>query len=181
MAEEKFKVIIRGPGLSFDQTVDKVGANQIVSFVMTGSVLTNAAATGTGSAAGTARRSASGETASGLDAKQFIAMKKPNTLYERIACLGYFLHTERNTSEFAAKEIRAINKEAAQQPITNLPQRIADTARKYGFIAASGRNKQMTVRGDAVVLALPDREAVTVAMSEHRLGKKRKKSAPKKR
>jgi hypothetical protein len=179
MAEEKFKVTIKGPGLSFNQSVDKNGANQIMSFVMTGSSLPNSDGSGSG---GAGAGGASGANLSGLNPKQFIAKRKPKTQYERIACLGYFLHTARNVAEFGTEEIAAINKEAAQQPILNLPQIMNDTTRKYGFLsAAGGGNKQMTVLGDAVVEGLPDREAVKTALAEHRPGKKRKKRAAKKK
>ncbi|WP_426409399.1 hypothetical protein [Bradyrhizobium ganzhouense] len=186
MAEETFKVTINGPGLDFNQSIEKAEATSIMSFVMTGSALPSAGAgngngAGAGNAGAGAGNKAAGQHSSGLSAKQFLAQKKPTTLYERIACLGYFLHTERETSEFGAKELREINKEAAQQPISNLPQRVKDTASKYGFIAASGRSKQMTIRGDAVVEALPDREAVKAAMAEHPLGTRRKKKGVKKK
>lgn len=181
MADEKFKITIKGTGLSFDQSVDKNAANKIMSFVMTGSVLPDGGG-GNGGGAGAGAGGASAANLSGLNPKQFLAKKKPNTLYERIACLGYFLHTTRSTAEFGTEEIKAINKEAAQQPISNLPQRINDTTRKYGFISAAGdRNKQMTMLGDAVVEALPDREAVKAAMAEHRTVKKRKRAAKKKK
>jgi hypothetical protein len=176
MAEEaKFKVTIKGPGLTFDQSVDISGANKIMSFVMTGSALPE------GGGGGGAGAPAAAANLSGLNPKQFIAQKKPKTQYERIACLGYFLHTARKVVEFGAEEMKAINKEAAQQPILNLPTILGDTTSKYGYLsAAGGGNKQMTVLGDAVVEALPDRDAVKAAVAEHRIGKKRKKRATKK-
>ncbi len=179
MADDKFKITIKGTGLSFDQSIDKNAANQIMSFVMTGSALPDGGGgNGSGAGAGAAAGSASGTNLAGLNPKQFVAQKKPKTQYERIACLGYFLHTARKVSEFGADEIKAINKEAAQQPILNLPQILSDTSRKYGFLSAAGAgNKQMTVLGDAVVQALPDREAVKTALAEHRPRKKRKKRA----
>lgn len=76
----------------------------------------------------------------------------------------------------------AINKEAAQQPILNLSQILNDTTRKYGYLSAAGvGNKQMTVLGDAIVEAMPDRDAVKTAIAEHRPGKKRKRVAKKKK
>lgn len=182
MADEKFKITIKGPGLSFNQSVDKTGANRIMSFVMTGSALPDGGGGGGSGGGSGAGAGAGGANLSGLNPKQFLAQKKPKTQYERIACLGYFLHTARNVSEFGADEIKAINKEAAQQPILNLPQILSDTSRKYGFLSAAGAgNKQMTVLGDAVVEALPDREAVKGALAEHRPGKKRKKRTAKKK
>ena len=179
MAEEaNFKVTIKGPGLTFDQSVDISDANKIMSFVMTGSALPES---GGGAGTGGAGAPAAAANLSGLNPKQFIAQKKPKTQYERIACLGYFLHTARQVAEFGAEEMKAINKEAAQQPILNLPTILGDTTSKYGYLsAAGGGNKQMTVLGDAVVEALPDRDAVKAAVAEHRTGKKRKKRATKK-
>jgi hypothetical protein len=182
MADEKFKITIKGPGLSFDQSVDKNGANRIMSFIMTGSALPDGGGGNGNGSGGVGAGSASGANLSGLNPKQFVAQKKPKTQYERIACLGYFLHTVRKIAEFGAGEMKAINKEAAQQPILNLPQIMGDTSGKYGFLsAAGGGKKQMTVLGDAVVEGLPDREAVKVAMAEHRTGNKRKRAAKKKK
>lgn len=178
---EQFKVTIKGIGLSFDQSVDKASANQIMSFVLTGSALPSQGGSAGGASAGNGMAGQSANLA-GLNPKQFIAQKKPKTQYERIACLGYFLHTVRQVTEFGAEEIKAINKEAAQQPISNLPNILGDTSSKYGFVsAAGGGTKQMTMLGDAVVEALPDREAVKAALAEHRPGKKRKKRAAKKK
>ena len=181
MAEqEKYKITIKGPGLTFDQSVDKNSANKIMSFVMTGSALPDGGGGRSGGDSGGA--GAGGANLSDLNPKQFIAQKKPKTQYERIACLGYFLHTGRKVAEFGAEEIAAINKEAAKQPISNLSQILNDTTRKYGYLTAAGvGNKQMTVLGDAIVEALPDRDAVKTAIAEHRPGKKRKRVANKKK
>jgi hypothetical protein len=53
MAEqEEFKITIKGPGLSFDQSVDKGAATKIMSFVMTGSALPEGAGSGAGAGSG---------------------------------------------------------------------------------------------------------------------------------
>jgi hypothetical protein len=47
----------------------------------------------------------------GLNPKQFLATKKPKTQYERIACLGYFLHTARRMTRrgsMASSRLRVI-------------------------------------------------------------------------
>ncbi len=41
MAEHGYKITIKGPGLSFDQPVDKSAANRIISFVMMGAAVSN--------------------------------------------------------------------------------------------------------------------------------------------
>jgi hypothetical protein len=182
MAEHEYKIIIKGPGLTFDQPVEKTAANKIISFVMTGSALTDGDGGGTGEGGRSDASGATGSSAANLKPKEFIAHKKPITQYERVACLAYYLTTVRKMTEFGAKEIAAINKEAAQQPILNLGQIIGDTALKYGYLsAAGGGKKQITAAGEAVVKALPDREAVKGAIAEHKHAKKRKRAAKKKR
>jgi hypothetical protein len=112
-----------------------------MSFVLTGAALPSQGQSGsTGAANGGAGNGAAGQAANlaGLNPKQFIAQKKPKTQYERIACLGYFLHAARQVTEFGAEEIKAINKEGAQQPILNLPTILGDTSTKYGYISAAG-------------------------------------------
>jgi hypothetical protein len=185
MAEqENYKIVIKGPGLTFDQPVDKAAANKIISFVMTGTALPGGDGVGAGEG-GSGAPGVSGASVTNpanLKPKEFIAHKKPTTQYERIACLGYYLTAIRKVTEFGAKEITAINKEAAQQPIANLGQIIADTARKYGYLsAAGGGRKQITAAGEEVVRALPNREAVKAAHAEHRHVKKRKRRAKKKK
>jgi hypothetical protein len=180
MAEQgNYKITIKGPGLTFDQPVDKADANKIISFVMTGSALPEGAGAG-----GSGVAEASGSSAanpSNFKPKEFIAQKKPTTQYERIACLAYYLTAVRKMTEFGAEEITAINKEAAQQPISNLGQIINDTTRKYGYLStAGGGNKQITVVGEDVVKALPNREAVKAAIAAHRPAKKRKRAKKKK-
>lgn len=177
MSEDQYKVTIKGPGLSFDQPVDKSAANRIISFVMMGAALTgNNDVPHASSTHGSA-----GVTTSRLKPKDFIAQKKPVTQYERITCLAHYLTSERNVVEFGAKEIAAINKEAAQQPIANLTQIMNDTARKYGYLsAAGGGKKQITARGEDLVKALPNREAVKAALADHRPPKKRKRGTKKK-
>jgi hypothetical protein len=179
MADEKFKISIKGTGLNFDQSIDTNVANKIISFVLTGVALPDA---GGGNVAGTPAAGSTASNIARLDAKQFIARKKPKTQYERIACLGFFLRNARKITEFGADEIKDINKEAAQLPISNLPQIINDTTRKYGFLSPAGEGKkQMTVLGDAIVEALPDREAVKTAHAEYRPRKRKRRAAKKKK
>jgi hypothetical protein len=180
MAGHEYKIIIKGPGLSFDQPVDKSAVNKIISFVMTGSASLGSDQ-GRDNLGASAANANSGTPASGLKPKDFIAQKKPLTQYERIACLAHYLATVRNVTEFGAKEITAINKEAAQQPIGNIAQVMGDTASKYGYVsAAGGGKKQMTARGEDLVGALPNREAVKAALADHRPPKKRRPRAKKK-
>jgi hypothetical protein len=73
-------------------------------------------------------------------------------------------------------DITGLNTEAAQPPILNAPQIVRDTAQKYRYLTGAGdRNKQITVLGEAIVEALPDRDAVKAAIAEHRPSRRKKK------
>lgn len=178
--QEEFKVTIKGPGLSFDQPIDKAAANRIMSFLMTGSALPDAGGQGGGTGAATGGL---GANRSGLNPKQFIASKKPRTQYERVACIADYLTNVRNTPQFDTDAIAALNTEAAQAPIKNIGVIVRDTAHKYGYLSAAGNgnNKQITVLGEAVASALPDRDAVKAAIAENRPSRKRKRVARKKK
>jgi hypothetical protein len=181
--EENYKITIKGPGLSFDQPVDKAIANRVMTFVMTGAALPENGGSGTGGGGGTGKTGGgSGAAATNLKPREFIAQKKPSTQYERVACLAYYLTHNNNVTEFGTKEIETMNKDAAQQRILNPKQIVNDTMTKYGYLSAAGSgNKQITVLGENVVNALPDREAVKAAIAESRPQKKRARKAKKKK
>jgi hypothetical protein len=65
----------------------------------------------------------------------------------------------------------------------NAPQIVRDTAQKYRYLTGAGdRNKQITALGEAIVEALPDRDAVKAAIAENRpSGRRKKRTAKKKR
>jgi hypothetical protein len=188
MASKKqgYTVAVTGPGHDFNREIDEPLAIQILNLVTTGSLtagptggnLTNGSGTG-----GFAGPTSGGDTNFlNLNPKQFIAQKKPKTQYERIACLAYYLTNARNTPQFGTEEITTLNTEAAQATIKNAPVIVRDTTVKYRYLsAATDRNKQITALGEAVVEALPNRDAVTSAIAEHRQPTKRKRPAKKKK
>ncbi len=114
--------------------------------------------------ASVAGRSASG----GLSPRDFVSQKKPQSLVERIACLGYYLAHHRDTPHFTIKEIVQLNTEAAAHKFGN-PSRDVDKAdRQNGYLVTAGYGlKQVTPRGESLVEALPDREAVKMVLSEN--------------
>ncbi|KDN21649.1 hypothetical protein [Amycolatopsis rifamycinica] len=117
-----------------------------------------------------------------VSARDFMSRKKPGSQVERIACLAYYLAHHRDTPHFKAADISALNLEAAGQRFGNLPRDLDNADRQSGYVVSAGQGaKQMTTRGDAVVEALPDREAVKAALHEHPYRQKRssggKKSA----
>jgi hypothetical protein len=100
--------------------------------------------------------------------KAFLAEKKPTTAVERMACLAFFSAHGRGTPTFKAADLNALNVEAAAAKFTN-PGRDFDNAdRASGYLVDAGEGKkQLSMRGEAVVNALPDRDAVKKALAEH--------------
>lgn len=183
MAKGSYKVSLNGPGLKFDRDVEEAQANAIMTYVMTGATLP---AFGGGASSGGVAPPGQNPDMRGAGntqtVKQFVAAKRPTTEYERIACLGFFLANMSDQPTFATKEIVALNTTAAQRPFSNPSQSINDTTRKYHYLSdAGGRTKQITTLGEAVVNALPEREAVKVAIAANRPPGKKKRMGKKKR
>ncbi|MGV9298144.1 hypothetical protein [Amycolatopsis sp. NPDC003676] len=123
-------------------------------------------------------------TARGVDAlevaavdenpRDFISRKKPQSQAERVACLAYYLGRRRNQPHFKTADIAAMNIEAAGQKFGNLSRDMDNADRTSGYLVSAGQGaKQLTARGEAMVEALPDREAVKAALQEHRYRVKR--------
>lgn len=100
----------------------------------------------------------------GLTPKQFVAQKKPKTDAERITCLAYFMTHHRGTPQFKTKDLTELNKEAAGSPFSNAAVAVSNATRDHYMAPAGGGAKQITVRGEEVVAALPDRERVQAAL-----------------
>jgi len=117
--------------------------------------------------------------------KAFMGQKHPSCDTERIACLAYFLTHHRGMQQFSTKDLKALNTEASQPPFSRPATAVGNATGASQFLAAAGGGKkQITVRGEAVVDALPDREAVKKALRDNpmrrrgrRAGKKDQKPA----
>lgn len=100
-----------------------------------------------------------------LTPKLFLAEKRPATDAERVACLAFFLTHYRSAAVFKTKEVNDLNSEAAQPRFANASYVLRDaTARNQYLAPAKGGAKQISVRGEAIVNALPNREAVRAAL-----------------
>jgi hypothetical protein len=103
-----------------------------------------------------------------LTPKQFMAQKKPKTDGERITCLAFYLTNYRQTQQFKTKDLTDLNtKEAAGPRFSNAAAAANNAMRDQYLAPAGGGQKQITIRGEALVNALPDREKVAAAMQEH--------------
>jgi hypothetical protein len=98
-------------------------------------------------------------------AKQFLASKAPRSDVERITVLAYYLTHARGTPHFATRELNEINTEAAGPRFANASYTASNAIKKSGLLApAPSGMKQITARGEALVEALPDRQAVAAAL-----------------
>jgi hypothetical protein len=157
-----YSVKLAGPGISFDRPISPEIANRIINLVMTG----NAEAVAPFQQFSTASAQPTPGTV-GLSQpvvgtiKQFIAQKRPNNVYQRVACLAYFLTHAANTPHFKTKDISKANTDAAGPKLSNAASFVRDATSKYGYLSAAGKGaKQITVFGEDVVQALPDQEKV---------------------
>jgi hypothetical protein len=120
---------------------------------------------GTEGTPSTSRGRESGEKPS---AKDFVNGKRPSTNVERIACLGYYLAKYGESPAFKTKDISDLNTEAAGPRLTHAARDVTEAERSSGYLTSAGSGqKQMSARGEALVEALPDREAVKQALADH--------------
>lgn len=113
--------------------------------------------------------------------KQFLAYKAPGTDIERITILAYYLTHARETPHFTTKELSTLNTEAAGPRFSNAAYTASNATKKNGFLTgAPGGKRQITARGEALVEALPDREAAK-AVLESMPGKPRRSGAGRKK
>jgi len=116
--------------------------------------------------------------AAGVDItpKAFMAEKKPASEIERLTCLAYYLSHNRNMNAFKTRDLTKLNTEAAQPNFSN-PTVFARNADTAGFLSkAGGGSKQITALGEKVVEAMPDREKVKTAITDNRVGSRRRSS-----
>ena len=133
-----------------------------------------------GTAAAATAGNSAGSDISQMTPKSFLAVKKPKTDMERVACLGYYLFKVRGVEHFKTLDITRLNTEAAGEKFSNAASAVNNSIAKARYLAsAGGGKKQISALGEALVENLPDREAVTKALSEIQRKPKRKKRTKK--
>ncbi|HVV79311.1 MAG TPA: hypothetical protein VHD59_06820 [Pseudolabrys sp.] len=154
--DKPYKLKLTGEGITIDQNVSQAVAQKIIVLAMGGAV---AGGTQVDSVA------TSGQPLDpNVSAKAFMAAKRPNTDMERIACLAYFLLHNRQVQAFKTRELTDLNIEAAQPKLSNPSFAARNAVSKQYLSLAGGGRKQITPIGEALVEALPDREAVKKAL-----------------
>jgi len=114
-------------------------------------------------------------------AKRFYATKRPQTDVEKVTVLAFYLTYAQNKPHFKTIDLTKANTEAAGPKLSNATAAARNAVTK-GLLASAGKgNKQISPLGEEVVNALPDRQAVKVALDAAPKRKRRAKSARKAR
>ena len=111
--------------------------------------------------------------------KDFMREKDPKNDVQRVACLAFYLTNVRDTAQFKARDLAALNTEAAG-PKLNMSRAVNNAQLQNAYLAVAGSgNKQITSLGEDVVNALPDQEAVKAAEAKKRPRRRKKKAGKK--
>lgn len=97
----------------------------------------------------------------------FLAAKKPESFYERVACLAYFLEKIEGRVDMTTLDITRANAEAH---LSVMPKSafVYHAASSYGYLTRVGRGRlTISKRGEALVEALPDRGRAKLALEQH--------------
>lgn len=116
----------------------------------------------------------------GKDIKTFLAQKRPDGFYERIACLVYHLEKFQGKTEVGRQDIIQANSDARLSKMSNPSVFVKHATHTYGYLTSLGKRKfALSARGEAVVEGLPDRAGVDQALADHPHKKSKKKRSKK--
>lgn len=121
-----------------------------------------------------------GAQAGDISPKQFMAQKQPKSDMERITCLAYYLTHHQGIESFKTVELTHLNALAAQPRFSNASFTARNAVGQQYLALLGGGKKQITSRGEAVVRAMPDRNAVKAALEANPAAGKKRKLTPKK-
>jgi len=99
--------------------------------------------------------------------ESFLAAKRPESFYERVACLAYYLEKIAGRADLKTLDITRANTEAHLSKMPN-PAFVYHAASSYGFLMRLGGGRlTISKRGEALVEALPDRARVRQALEQY--------------
>lgn len=166
--QDDYRLKLSGCGISIDRLVTRDVARKIMNLVMA-DVTNGDESDNSEDSSGT-----SGGLGRLTTPKAFMAAKRPTTDIERITSLAFYLTHRRNMPRFKTKDLAALNMEAAQPRMSN-PSFAARNATNQQYLSlAGGGTKQITARGEAIVKALPDRDAIKNALEAHKIARRRR-------
>jgi hypothetical protein len=174
------------------QPLDEEGRRRALSYISDRLSIPTGGALGAGSPGGQVAlrvQDVPGDLAT-MQPKAFLAAKHPQTDVERATVLAYYLTHARGERHFKTRDLTDLNTEAAGQRFSNTSVAVNNAIRQNGYLAPGPKGtRQITARGDEVVEALPDREALAAILAAQpkrrrrarttKKTAKRKTSAPK--
>ena len=94
-------------------------------------------------------------------ARQFLKEKIPTTDLERYICIAYYLAKHMNTHTFSTRDVTKLNGEAGGANFSNAAATAMNATRQSKMLSNAGNGKKrLTIRGEQLVDALPDRQNV---------------------
>jgi hypothetical protein len=163
-----YKLKLTGAGVTIDRSVSEAIARRVTALVMGGGGAPEGFSEGEETHAGDI------EDGDNLSSKAFMTAKRPSTDMERVACLAYYLTHSKRVTPFKTRDLIDLNMTAAQPRMSNASVAARNAVQhEYLSLAGAGK-KQITVRGEAIVQALPDRDKVKKALEIHPMRKRRK-------
>ena len=100
--------------------------------------------------------------------KRFVQDKAPKTDIERIAVLAYYLARFRGMERFQTSDLTELNTEAAQPRFSNAANSASNAVKSSALLADAGKGlRQLTLKGEELVEALPSRDAVKAVTEKY--------------
>jgi hypothetical protein len=129
-----------------------------------------------GASGGAAAAVGGGAADVSTNVRAFLKQKSPITDLERYLCLAFFMTRYKNASTFSNKEIIKLNGEAGGHDFSNAAVTAGNATRQSKLLStAGGGKKRITVRGEQLVEALPDRAKVKEITKSRTVRKKAKR------
>jgi len=86
------------------------------------------------------------------DIKSFLAQKRPDSFYERVACLVYYLEKFDGKSEVNRKDIDKANVDARLSKLSNSGVFVKNATHTYGYLTSVGKGQlALSTRGEPLL------------------------------
>lgn len=132
-----------------------------------------------GSASGAVAASTRGGESTAPDVREFLRQKNPLTDLERYLCLAYYLTRHMNMQTFKSKDIVELNGKAGGHDFSNAAVTAGNATQHSKLLSKAGAGKKrITIRGEQLVDALPERTKVK-EITKSRAARKRVKRTKK--
>ncbi|MEK7469878.1 MAG: hypothetical protein AAB074_21125 [Planctomycetota bacterium] len=133
------------------------------------------------SSAGSGAEHAGAASTKAPGVRDFLKRKSPATDLERFACLAFYLTQHMGSAAFTTRDITKLNGEAGGQDFSNPAATAMNATRQSKLLSkAGGGKKRITIHGEDLVNALPDRVKVKEVMKSKTVRKRTARKPSKK-